>query len=68
MISYISGQVIDEEQGVLTLLCRGLGYEIHCSSNTTTDIDDRKVVQLWIHTHVREDCLQLFGYNLQMYT
>ena len=46
MISYISGQVIDQEEGVLTILCRGVGYEVRCSENTLGDIADRKVVQL----------------------
>ncbi len=63
MISFLSGQVIDNDEGVITLLCRGVGYEVTCSTNTMGDIEDRKVVQLWIHTHVREDQFQLFGFS-----
>ncbi len=63
MISFLSGQVIDESDGVLTILCRGVGYEVMSSNNTIEDIQDRKVVQLWIHTHVREDQLSLFGFS-----
>lgn len=63
MISFLSGQVIDNDEGVLTLLCRGVGYEVTCSNNTVEDLTDRKVVQLWIHTHVREDQFQLFGFS-----
>lgn len=63
MISFLSGQIIDNEEGVLTLLCRGVGYEVTCSTNTVSDIEDRKVVQLWIYTHVREDQLHLFGFS-----
>lgn len=63
MISFLSGQVIDNEEGVITLLCRGVGYEVSCSNNTIGDLEDRKVVQLWIHTHVREDQFQLFGFS-----
>ncbi len=63
MISFLSGQVIDNEDGVLTLLCRGVGYEVTCSTNTVNDIEDRKIVQLWVHTHVRQDQFQLFGFS-----
>ncbi len=63
MISFLSGQVIDNEEGVLTILCRGVGYEVTCSTNTVDDIVERKVVQLWIYTHVREDQFHLFGFS-----
>lgn len=63
MIAYLSGQVIDQEDGVITLLCRGVGYEVFCSSNTLRDLEGQKVVHLWIHTHVREDAFHLFGFS-----
>ena len=64
MISFLSGQVIDrEEENQLTILCRGIGYEVLCSDNTLGDIESQKVVQLWIYTHVREDVLQLYGFS-----
>ncbi len=66
MISFLSGQVIDNEEGVLTLLCRGVGYEVTCSSNTVSDLEGRKIVQLWIYTHVREDSFHLFGFTTKV--
>lgn len=63
MISFLSGQMIDNEEGALTILCRGVGYEVTCSTNTVGDIEGRKIVQLWIYTHVREDQFQLFGFS-----
>ena len=63
MISYLSGQVIDKEVNELTIVCRGVGYQVFCSQNTLDDITDRKIVQLWIHTHVKEDQLTLFGFS-----
>ena len=63
MISFLSGQIIDSDEGVLCLLCRGVGYEVTCSTNTVVDVENRKVVQLWIYTHVREDQFHLFGFS-----
>ena len=66
MISYLSGQLIDNDEGVVTLFCRGVGYEVHCSSNTLNSIEDKKLVQLWIHSHVREDAFLLFGFATKL--
>ena len=63
MISFISGQVIDQEENALTILCRGIGYEVTCSDNTISDVSSQKVVQLWVYTHVREDSFTLFGFS-----
>ena len=63
MISFLSGQIIDNEASVLTVLCRGVGYEVTCSTNTVADLEGIKVVQLWIYTHVREDQFHLFGFS-----
>ncbi len=46
MISFLSGQVIDNDEGTLTILCRGVGYEVTCSTNTVSDVEGRKIVQL----------------------
>lgn len=63
MISFLSGEIIEEESGTVTLLCRGVGYEIMISTNTLADVEDRKVAQFWIYTHVREDQFNLFGFS-----
>ena len=63
MIAFISGQIIEESEMSLTILCRGIGYEVMCSKNSIDDVRERKVVQLWVHTHVREDQFQLFGFS-----
>jgi Holliday junction DNA helicase RuvA len=42
----------------------GVGYEILASANTLGDLQDLtgKAIIIWIHTHVREDAFQLFGF------
>jgi len=63
MIGYISGQVIDQSDSEIIVLCRGLGYKVFCSQNTLDDIQGRKVVQLWVHNHVKEDIFALYGFS-----
>lgn len=62
MIAFLTGQIIDQDENLITLLCRGVGYEVCCSDNTLAQIATQKVVQLSIYTHVREDALQLYGF------
>ncbi|MCB0351408.1 MAG: Holliday junction branch migration protein RuvA, partial [Bdellovibrionales bacterium] len=41
---------------------RGVGYELICSSPTLLTLSELPTAQVWVHTHVREDALQLFGF------
>ncbi len=65
MIGYLRGKII--EVGIDTALVdvSGVGYEVSCSAHTSNDLMNLlgKEIILWIHTHVREDALQLFGFH-----
>ena len=67
MIAHLRGQVLQCGEGCLLLDVGGVGYELHCSSNTLNDAAADKtasgVLSVWVHTYVREDCLQLFGFS-----
>jgi len=53
---------VDLEQIIVDV--QGVGYEVLCSNTTLGDLQvlAGQPVQLWIHTHVREDAFQLFGF------
>jgi len=64
MIGYLRGKII--EVGDTALIdVQGVGYEIHASATTLEDFQNLlgKDIIVWIHTHVREDALQLFGFH-----
>ncbi len=63
MIGYIEGKIISkDERGVVILTKSGVGYlvSINRASYEKTNLDDD--VAFWIHTVVREDALDLFGF------
>ncbi|HXK37746.1 MAG TPA: Holliday junction branch migration protein RuvA [Candidatus Paceibacterota bacterium] len=66
MIGYIEGIVIENsERGVVILTKSGIGYLV--SVNRTT-LEKAKVdtdIALWIHTVVREDALDLYGFHTE---
>lgn len=63
MIQYLRGQIIDSEEETITILCGDVGYEVYCSQNTRNDVMGAERAEVWIHTHVREDSLQLYGFS-----
>ncbi len=44
--------------------CQGVGYEVSMTPQSILDLQSlsSETVQVWVHTHVREDALQLFGF------
>ena len=64
MIGRLTGKVFEEDDGTTVLDVNGVGYELVIPIGTIgrsqTDADGR--VTLFVHTHVREDQLSLFGF------
>jgi Holliday junction DNA helicase RuvA len=65
MIGRLTGKVIAQEaDGGVLLDVGGVGYELAVPLGTLgrARMDDSGRVTLWVHTHVREDLLALFGF------
>jgi Holliday junction DNA helicase RuvA len=66
MIGRLTGKVIAQEaDGGIVLDVAGVGYELAAPIGTLgrARADDAGRVTLWVHTHVREDALALFGFS-----
>src|ERR1700761_2343613 len=65
MIGRLTGKVIAQEaDGAIVLDVGGVGYELSAPIGTLgrARADDAGRVTLWVHTHVREDLLALYGF------
>jgi len=63
MIGYLEGQISHQQGKTAIILTNGVGYEVNLSGNASVVCQKQQgVVQLFIHTHVREDQLTLFGF------
>jgi Holliday junction DNA helicase RuvA len=65
MIGRLTGKVIAQEaDGGVMIDVGGVGYELAVPLGTLgrAHADDGGRVTLWVHTHVREDALVLFGF------
>ncbi len=63
MIGSIRGQIIWKTEKFLVVETGGIGYKINVSPDTLSKSrKDGAEIMLWIHTHVREDMLDLYGF------
>lgn len=62
MIGYLDGEVLAVEHGVLTLLVGGVGYDVTVPSGLANAFPGASL-QVFVHTHVREDALILYGFT-----
>jgi holliday junction DNA helicase RuvA len=63
MIAFLRGRVLDKQPNRIILDVHGVGYELHVPLSTYYDIGgEASEVSLRVHTHVREDALQLYGF------
>src|SRR3990167_4822455 len=63
MIGSIKGKIILKTEKFLIVGTDGVGYKINVASDTLSRA--KKIgeeILLWIHTHVREDTLDLYGF------
>ena len=66
MIAFLRGTVLEKHPQRLIVDVGGVGYEVHVPLSTLYVVGETGAkVALHIHTHVREDALQLFGFLTQ---
>ncbi len=64
MIAYLSGKILAKQANSVIVDVGGVGYEVNIPLSTFYDLGETGApIQLTIHTHVREDALQLFGFK-----
>ncbi|MGD8438612.1 MAG: Holliday junction branch migration protein RuvA [Syntrophobacterales bacterium] len=66
MIAHIQGRLHFKSPENLIIDVDGIGYQVHVPLTTFYELPDvGDTVALYIHTHVREDALQLYGFQAQ---
>jgi Holliday junction DNA helicase RuvA len=63
MIAFLRGRVLDKQPNRITVDVQGVGYEVHVPLSTYYDVGEEGAeIALRVHTHVREESLQLYGF------
>lgn len=67
MIAYLKGRLLLKEASLAVLDVNGVGYEVHIPLSTYYELGEPgQDAAFYIHTHVREDLIQLFGFQTQL--
>ncbi len=62
MIAQLEGKIVGNRGNAVILMVGGVGYQVAVSAYTLGKLAGRDQVLLHIHTHVREDQFNLFGF------
>jgi Holliday junction DNA helicase RuvA len=63
MIGYLTGNIKHiDDKSVIVMTASGVGYEILSPLNVLISLKAGESLNMWIHTHVREDQIALFGF------
>lgn len=63
MIAYLRGRLLEKRPNQVIVDVNGVGYDVQIPVSTFSHLGDTGAeVKLFIHTHVREDTLALYGF------
>ena len=62
MLAFLRGKVKNKAQNFIILDVRDVGYKVQVSKTTYMELEIGQEVEFYIHHHVREDTLSLFGF------
>jgi len=66
MIAHLSGTLLFKDPNSVVVDVSGVGYDVNIPLSTFYDLgDEGSSVKLRIYTHVKEDALQLYGFNTE---
>jgi holliday junction DNA helicase RuvA len=64
MIAHLRGRLLSKSPNQAVVECGGVGYDVTISVTTFTDLPaEGAEASVYVHTHVREDQIALFGFS-----
>lgn len=63
MIGYLSGKIINKFTDSIILSVNDVGYKVLVCPSCFVSLPEKSLLNLFIHTHVREDTLDLYGFK-----
>lgn len=63
MITHIRGKLVEKNPTDVVIDCNGVGYLLHISLHTYSQIPDEEAIKLYTYLQVKEDSHSLFGFS-----
>lgn len=66
MIAHLQGKLLRRAPGVVVIDVNGVGYLVSCREATAAGVQPGDPISLRVHTVVRDDALELFGFESEL--
>lgn len=63
MIAYLKGTALKTTEKGLIIVNAGLGHFVHLNQSTLSNLPSEQEIELFIHSHIREDAFDLYGFQ-----
>jgi Holliday junction DNA helicase RuvA len=63
MITFLKGRLVEKNPTQVIVECNGVGYLLHISLNTFSQVSDDESIMIYTHLQVKEDSHTLFGFS-----
>ena len=63
MITQLTGRLVEKSPTAVVIDCNGVGYLVHISLHTFTQLSNDENIKLFTHLQVKEDSHTLFGFQ-----
>ncbi|KJD35522.1 ATP-dependent DNA helicase RuvA [Tamlana sedimentorum] len=63
MITHIQGKLVEKNPTHVVIDCNGVGYMLHISLHTFSQIPDIESLKLFTHLQIKEDAHTLYGFS-----
>jgi len=63
MITHLSGKLVEKNPTNIIVECAGVGYFVHISLHTFSQLKEEEHVRIFTHLQVKEDSHTLFGFS-----
>ena len=65
MIGSLTGKIFVNDRNPIIIAVGGVGYSVHVPPQFVSKLKKDDAITLFIHTHIREDAVDLFGFPTQ---
>jgi Holliday junction DNA helicase RuvA len=63
MISYLKGRIVKKTDRGIIADTGSIGYFVHLPKNLLDHSNEKEEIELFIHSHIREDAFDLYGFE-----
>ncbi|MBT4917205.1 Holliday junction branch migration protein RuvA, partial [Candidatus Peregrinibacteria bacterium] len=65
MIAYLQGKIRNKSDKSIIIDTGNIGYYVTVTKELSSNIEDKEEIELFIHSYIKEDAFDLYGFNTE---